>query len=538
MIQDMSALSQRCRAIAAAAMCLGLVLAPPAAAQKQGGVLRISLSANPSSLSIHEEVSITTVLPASPVFSNLVKFDPSVRSNTPEGIIPELAESWAWDATGTKLSFKLRPGVTWHDGKPFTAKDVQCTWHRLNGKEDGYFRRNPRRIWYANLKEVTVESDTAATFHLERPQPALLSMLASGMAPVYPCHVEARLMRTAPVGTGPFKFAEFRSNEVIRLARNPDYWRKGQPYLDGIETRIVANRATRALALQTGDIDLTSPGDITIPIVKDLAVQAPKVQCETGGTNVSTNVLINSKRPPFDNPALRRAIAFGLDRQAFIDTLTHGSASISGAMLPPPDGLWGMPPEQLAALASYSGRLEERQAEARRIMEGLGHTQSSRLKLKVLTRDFPSYKDPAVILIDQLSKIGFDAELEIVDSTIYFSRAVKQDFSLALNLSGVAIDDPDSMLVENYACKSDNNFSKYCNPEVESLLTAQSSERDPAKRRAIVWQIEKVLNDEFARPMIYHGRGPLCWQPTVKGFVRQSNSIYNMWRLDGVWLER
>lgn len=520
---------------AAAAVCLA---GWPAHAQKQGGTLRGANSANPASLSVHEEVSIATVMPISPIFSNLVKFDPSKPVNSFETIQPELAESYAWDAAGTKLTFKLHQGVKWHDGRPFTAKDVQCTWHWLNGKVEGYFRKNPRRIWYENLKEVTVNGDHEVTFHLGRPQPSLLAMLASGFSPVYPCHVAAKDMRTAPIGTGPFKLTEFKSNEKVRMVRNPDYWVKGRPYLDGVEWSIVPNRATRVLGLVAGEFDMTSTGDITVPLMKDIAGQAPKIICELGPTNVSINVLVNAKRPPLDDPKVRKAVSLALDREGFITILSHGASQVAGAMMPLPEGLWGMPKEMLMSLPGYSGALEARQAEARKIMEALGYGPNNRLKMKVSTRDFTAYKDPAVILVDQLNKIHFDAELEIIESSVWFGRAQRQDYSVALNLTGAALDDPDSVLVENFACNSENNFTKYCNPEVDKLLDAQSSERDTAKRKEIVWKIERILADDVARPMIYHGNAAQCRHPYVQGHVRQMNSIYNNWRLDQIWFDK
>ena len=513
------------------------VIAEPVLAQTSGGVLKVSNPANPSSLSIHEEASITTVQSSMAVFNNLVLFDPANKRNSPEAIIPDLAESWAWDASATKLTFKLRSGVKWHDGKPFSSKDVQCTWNRLLGKEE-YFRKNPRRIWWDNLKEVTVNGDTEVTFHLERPQPALLSMLASGMSPVYPCHVAAKDMRTAPIGTGPFKIIEFRSNEVVRLGKNPDYWKTGRPYLDGIEMRVIPNRSTRVLALTAGELHMTSTGDISVPVMKDIAGSAPHIVCKLGPTNVSSNVLINSAKPPFDNAKVRRAVMLGLDRQGFIDIMSHGQSSISGVMMALPEGNFGMPKEVIEKITGYGGTLESRQAEARKLMEELGYGPTKRLKIKVSTRDFSSYKDPAVILVDQLNKINFDAELEIIELTIWFGRAGRQDFAIAFNLTGSAIDDPDVTMTENFACKSENNFTKYCNPEVDKLLAAQSAERDPEKRKKLVWEIERVLAEEISRPIYSHGRAAQCMQPHVKGYVRQENSIYNHWRLEQVWLEK
>jgi ABC-type transport system substrate-binding protein len=229
-------------------------LALPALAQKQGGTLRIYHRDNLPSASIHEEATISTVQPFMGIFNNLVLFDQQKPLNSADTIVPDLAESWAWDDSKTKLTFKLRQGVKWHDGKPFTAKDVQCTWNKLTGKDPDDFRKNPRAIWWHNLKEVTVNGDHEATFVLNRPQPSFLALFASGYTPVYPCHVSTKDMRTNPVGTGPFKFVELKRGESIKFVRNPDYWKQGKPYLDGIEWKVIENRSTRILAFVAGDL--------------------------------------------------------------------------------------------------------------------------------------------------------------------------------------------------------------------------------------------------------------------------------------------
>ena len=208
---------------------------------------------SPPSMSILEEAALSTVLPMMGVFNNLVIYDQHVAQNSEQSIVPELATEWSWSEEGTRLTFKLRKGVRWHDGTPFTASDVKCTWDLLTGKANEKLRINPRRSWYSNLEEVLPEGDYEATFVLKRPQPSLIALLASGFAPVYPCHVPPRDMRSHPIGTGPFKFVEFRPNERIRVTRNPDYWKKARPYLDGIEYTIIPNRATALLAFVTGN---------------------------------------------------------------------------------------------------------------------------------------------------------------------------------------------------------------------------------------------------------------------------------------------
>src|SRR5262249_47505107 len=157
--------------------------------------------------------TVSAVVPFMGLFNNLVLYDQHEQLNTTESIRPELATSWAWNATKTELTFKLRDDVVWHDGKAFTAQDVVCTMDRLQEKGTDPFRRNPRKLWWNNLKEVTVNGKHEVIFHLSRPQPSFLSFFATGYSPIYPCHVSAGDMRTKPIGTGPFKLVEFKRNE-------------------------------------------------------------------------------------------------------------------------------------------------------------------------------------------------------------------------------------------------------------------------------------------------------------------------------------
>jgi len=513
-------------------------LALPALAQKQGGTLRVYHRDNLPSASIHEEATISTVQPFMGIFNNLVLFDQQKPLNSADTIVPDLAESWSWDDSKTKLTFKLRQGVKWHDGKPFTAKDVQCTWNKLTGKDKDDFRKNPRAIWWHNLKEVTVNGDQEATFVLNRPQPSFLALFASGYTPVYPCHVSTKDMRTNPIGTGPFKFVELKRGESIKFVRNPDYWKKGKPYLDGIEWKVIENRSTRILAFVAGEFDMTFTTDVTIPLLKDMTTQAPKAVCDLVPTYVSINLIINPASAPFNDPKIRKAFALSLDRKSFIDILSNGKDDISGVMLPPPDGRWGMPPDMIEKLPGYAADVEKSRAEARKIMDELGYTESKPLKVKITTRNIAVYRDPAVILIDQLKRIHVDAELEVVDTSIWHAKVTRGEYAVGLNLTGVGVDDPDVNLYENYSCNSERNLTKYCNKEVDALIDKQSEELDVEKRKQIVWAIERRLAEDLARPIIQYQRMATCWQPHVKGFVLHRNSIYNDWRYEDVWLDK
>src|SRR5229473_2164370 len=333
-------------AVAAGTFVAFMMATAPTYAQKQGGTLKISHRDNPPSASIHEESTISVNQPFMAVFNNLVLFDPKEKVNSPDYIVPDLAESWAWNDDKTKLTFKLRQGVKWHDGKPFTSADVKCTWDAVMGKGDeklDIIRKSPRKIWYINLKDITTNGDSEVTFTLGRPQPSFLSMLAAGYSPVYSCHVPGRDMRSKPIGTGPFKVVEFKRNESIKLVKNPDYWKKGRPYLDAIDWAIVPN--------------------------------------------LSSNILVNRDKPPLDNPQIRKAMTLALDNRAFADILSQGNDLDGAVMLPPPAGFWGMPKEMLPSLLGHSPDIEKSRAEARNIMDGLGYGPEKPLKIKVATRN-------------------------------------------------------------------------------------------------------------------------------------------------------
>ena len=277
-------------------------------------------------------------------------------------------------------------------------------------------------------------------------------LLASGFSPVYPCHVSQGDMRTKPVGTGPFKFVELNRNVSIKLVRNPDYWKKGRPYLDAIEMRIIDSRSTRILGFVAGEFDMTFDSDITVPLMKDMAKQAPKAICELRPSNVSTNLIVNTAAPPFDNPQIRKAMALahrsqGLHRDPDRGQGVDGRRHAAGAGRAMGDAAGGT--GQAAGLWRRCGEEPGRSAQdhggprlrARQDAQGEGVDPQHSI-----------YRDPGVILIDQLKSIHIDGELDPIDTTVWYAKVQRKDYSVGLNLTGVAVDDPDVNLIENYTC--------------------------------------------------------------------------------------
>jgi peptide/nickel transport system substrate-binding protein len=171
-------------------------------------------------------------------------------------------------------------------------------------------------------------------------------------------------------------------------------------------------------------------------------------------------------------------------------------------------------------------------------MQKLGYGPDNHLPVTVSTRNLAPYRDPAVILIDQLKEIYMDAVLEPVDTTNWYPKIMRMDYTVGMNITETAVDDPDPAFYENYVCGAMRNYTGYCNPEVDKMVDAQSEESDAAKRKQLVWAIERKLADDDARPIIFYNRAATCWQPQVKGLTLMINSIYNGNRFEDLWLDK
>jgi peptide/nickel transport system substrate-binding protein len=277
------------------------------------------------------------------------------------------------------------------------------------------------------------------------------------------------------------------------------------------------------------------PFEVTVPLVGDIKANRPDAICETAPMNVAANILMNPN-PPFDDIEVRRAVAMALDRKAFRDIMTSGTGDAGGAMQPLPEGRWGLPPEVLNELPGYAPDIAKNREKARAVMAAKGYGPNKPLKLKVSTRNLPTYRDASVLLISQLKEIYIDGELQLVDTAQWVPKLIRRDYVIGVSQVGNGVDDPDQNYYENYACGS-RTYMDYCNKDIDAMIAAQSAERDPEKRRKIAWEIDKKLTNEAVRPMLYYMYGVTCWQPGLKGIKIQVNSIYNNWRLDDVWLE-
>jgi peptide/nickel transport system substrate-binding protein len=277
---------------------------------------------------------------------------------------------------------------------------------------------------------------------------------------------------------------------------------------------------------------------MTVQTMRDIQSQAPSVICDLDDTMVSMNLLVNRDKPPFDNADIRQAMQLAIDRKAFLDIIMEGKGTIGGAMQTPPAGLWGLPPEILKTLPGYGPDVEANRAAARKLMEKAGYGPQKRLPVQVQTRNIAQYRDPAVILIDQMKQIYIDGDLDVVETANWFPKIARKDYTIAGNLTGSGVDDPDAYFYEHYACGSERNYTNYCNPELEKMYEQQSVEPDQEKRKKIVWEIDKKLTEDAARPIVYRYALATCRYPRVKNVTTMVNSIFNGWRFEDTWLDQ
>jgi peptide/nickel transport system substrate-binding protein len=515
---------------------------PPAPALREGkpgGVLRAVLREDlPQGFAIHEAATNSVTWPAMPCYSNLMIYDQTKRLGRMDTIVGELAEKWSWQDNYRNLVLFLRRDVKWHDGQPFTSKDVKFTFDVVREASDApaKLRINPRKEWYANVDAIEAPDPYTVVFRLKRPQPSLVAMLASGYSPVIPAHVPLAEHRARCVGTGPFKFKEWKRGQSVELVRNPDYFVKGRPYLDAVRYTVIVERGTRVAALQANQIDLAYPGETTLSIAEQLQKAVPTMVLTETASNVSENLLLNTKKPPFDDVKVRRALSFAIDRRTYTQTVHRGAAVIGASLAPKPWGVWGLLDKDLGQLPGYGGAAPGR-AQARKLLAEAGFGPSNPLKVELVTRAIAIYLDFAGFVVSDLKQVGVEATLKQIDTAQWHPMVTRREFQIGANLTGLGVDDPDANFYENYACDSPRNYGDYCNEEVGRLIDQQSQEIDAQKRLTLVWQIQKKLEEDAARPTMGWRTDRFAHYPYVKNLIL-NQVTYNCCRLQEVWLDK
>jgi len=252
--------------------------------------------------------------------------------------------------------------------------------------------------------------------------------------------------------------------------------------------------------------------------------------------SVTDNIIMNTKKPPFDNPKVRLAVSYAVDRRGLIQASHQGGAVLGAAMLPKPYGVWGMAEKDLLALPGY-GKPDEMKARAKQLLGEAGITPEKPLRVEMATRAIAIYVDMASFVINELKQVGVEATLKQVETAQWHAMATRGDYQIGANLTGLGTEDPDANFYENYACGSPRNYSQYCSEDVMKLFERQSQELDPKKRLEMVIAIQKRLEQDAARPILAQRLDYFAHWPHVKGLVPHHN-VYNFTRFQDVWRDK
>ncbi|WP_051679241.1 ABC transporter substrate-binding protein [Xanthobacter sp. 91] len=459
----------------------------------RGGVLRFLVEHEPSTLVTIAHTAGPTQRVSPKVTEGLLTYDLDFNPK------PALATEWSVSPDGLTYIFKLREGVKWHDGRDFTADDVAYSIQLL---KEGHPRG---RATFASVTAVETPDPHTAIIRLSKPAPYLLTALDANESPIVAKHIYegtdplTNKNGAAPIGTGPFIFKEWVRGSHIILERNPDYWDKGKPYLDRIVVRFIADQSARSAAFEAGELDLA--GGPPVPYADLARVSAlPGLGAETRGYEYAgrmTQLYFNFERPILQDKRVRLAIAHAIDQQKLLDVVYYGYGAVAPSVISPKLKAFYDP-----ALEPYGFDLKA----ANRLLDEAGYLRKAdgtRFALKLYANPFNT-QAAGDFVKQALAKVGIAVDFQFFDFSTYIQKAYTgRDFDLTLeslqNLFDPTLGVQRTLWSKNFRVGLPfSNASHYANPEVDRLLEAAAVEPDPAKRRQLWLDFQKVVYADVA----------------------------------------
>ena len=521
--------------LTATLVVLGLGTARAQDAPRYGGELVIMVPSEPPSYDGHREGTFGTVHPLAPHYNTLLRIDPTDRTGTRP--VPDLADSWTISSDGLTYTFKLRQGVRFHDGSPMTSRDVKASYDKIIFPTGGVI--SARKGTYQAVEAVEAPDPQTVRFRLKWPEASFLVNLASPFSWIFKADILARDVRwyeTNVMGTGPFKFVEHVKGSHWVAKKNPDYWDKGKPYLDGYRALFISSSSAQVAALRGERAHAQFRG--LSPMDRDNLVQAlgPKITVQESPWDCVSLVAFNHERKPFDDKRVRRALTLALDRHGASRSLSRITVVKEVGGIQVPGTPWATPPAELEKLAGYGRDIVANRAEARRLLREAGVPDGFAFTFK--NRGIPQPYEPVGIwLIDPWRQIGLNVKQEIVEASVMVSVLRKGDFDVASDAQCSFVVEPDIDISKFQSVGvSDNNYGRYKDPVLDDLFIKQARAVDPEERRRHLRAFEKRLLDEEAHyiyTLQWHRIVPL--NARVRGWTITPSHFLNQ-QLDGVWL--
>ncbi len=513
-----------------------LVATMPGAVQaadtpRRGGVLLAVIGADPPSLDPHQESTFANIELVAPLYSTLLQLDPYSYPK----IIGDLATEWKISPDGLTYTFKIHPGVKFHDGSPLTSADIKASYDKIIFPPAGV--RSVRKNAYTAVTHVEAPDPTTVVFKLKFPSASLLANLASPWNVIFPkkyLDQDVNYFKTHAIGSGPFKFKNYTRGSTFEGERNPAYFVKDRPYLDGYKFYISPETSVRAAAIRSGRayIEFRNLPNAEVDAIRKqlgdkVAVQETPMTGEWG-------IAINNTKKPFDDVRVRKALSLGIDRYTMARVLypLTGLRYVGGLMRPGSE--WAMSEAELEKLPGFGRDVEKNRAEAKKLLTEAGYPNGFKLVLKNRNVKLP-YQDFAVFLIAEWRKIGVEVEHRPLETAAWFSDGQDTgNFELIVAPTVEFMDEPDQFL-GRYATGSTQNWGRFSDPQVDDLFSRQARSLDPVERKKLINEMEKrVLDNAYFMTGLWWSRNLVQWSK-VKNYVAPPNHYTNQ-KLQDVWL--
>ncbi len=498
---------------------------------RRGGVLLAVIGADAPGLDPHQESTFATLQPVAPLYSTLLQIDPYSYPN----IIGDVASEWTISPDGLTYTFKIRPGIRFHDGSPLTAADVKATYDKIIFPPAGV--RSIRQSFYSAVANVEARDPSTVVFKLKSPSASLLSGLASPWNVIFPkkyLDKDPNYFKNNVVGSGPFKFKNYTRGSTFEGERNPDYFVKDRPYLDGYKFFVSTETSVRAAAIRSGRAYIEFrdlPNSEVDAIKKHLG---DKVVVQTTPFVIQFGIAINNTVKPFTDVRVRKALTLGIDRYTGGKVLYNLTGLKDPGAHTRPGTEWAIPPAELEKFPGFWRDADKSRAEAKRLLAEAGYPNGFKVVLKNRNIKLP-YQDWAVYVIQEWRKIGIEAEHRPLETATWYADGRDQgNFELMIYPAGAYIDDPDQLLYQ-YITGSPQNWGRFSNPAIDDLYSRQARTIDPAERRKLVIEIQKlILDNAYHMPGLWWSRNVVHWAK-VKNWVAPPSHFTNQ-KLQDVWL--
>ena len=486
----------------------GTAAAAPTEKATRGGTLTVAIDSNMKNLDPLKSSLLVDRQVHYQIYDSLVQVGPDLK------IAPDLADSW--DTSDPKaIVFKLHPGVKFQDGTDFNATAVKFNIDRILASDT-----SPRKSEISSVASVDVVDPLTVKFNLKGPFAPLLATLVdrAGMM-VSPAAVQkyGDDLTIAPIGagTGPFRFVEWKQDDHVTLERNPDYWKTAAngdklPYLDKITYRIIVDENARLNNLKTGDVDITQR-----PPAKDIAAikkDSSFVYKETPALDFG-GIELNPSAEPFNNKALRQAVAFAVDRDQILQTVAFGIGTVSNGPISPPM------PAYDKAFKPYTHDVAKAKA---KLTEG-GKPGGFSFTL-LIPGGSPANQQEAELVKDELKDAGITVNIVAEEFTKLVDDTAKHNFQATfIGWSGRV--DPDGNTYNHFHTGGGFNDGQYSNSQVDDLLDQARATYDADKRNVLYRQINQIIAEDAPWAFISHGVASELHTPKVKGFVLVADAI-------------